>query len=237
MATGLSRRPPGDVAVPGAGVPLLKGVAGFRDLGGFPTIDGGATRRGVLFRSPCPSELTIDDRDVLARLRLAVRIDLRATFELREAPVVDLAELACAHLPVLDAPDAGRYVRRLRGLLGEDRDPGAVLTAFLHVEGETFAKVFELLGEHTPAVVHCTTGRDRTGLATGLALRLAGVPDNLVAVDYAESMPQGLAGDGEPILRALAELDARFGGARRYLLDHGCPQPAIDRFRAAFRGP
>lgn len=236
MATGLSRRPVKAPSAPGDGsMPLLEGVAGFRDLGGFPTVDGSSTRKGVLFRSPCPSELTAADRRVLADLRVAVRVDLRATFEVRDAPPVDLTELACAHIPVLDAPDAARYARRLRSALRERRDPAAVLAAFLESEGEAFAKVFELLSEQTPAVVHCTTGRDRTGLVAGLALRLAGVPDNFIAVDYAESLPQGIEGDAGPILQALEKLDRDFGGVRAYLAAHGCPGAAIDRFRARFR--
>lgn len=227
----------GDGPITGHAAPLLQGVAGFRDLGGFPTVDGGSTRRGVLFRSPCPSELTPSDRQVLAELSLAVRIDLRATFELREAPAVDLAELACAHIPLLEAPDSARYVRRLRAVLGERRDPGAVLEAFLRTDGVAFAQIFELLGSSTPAVVHCTTGRDRTGLVAGLALRLAGVPDNFIAIDYAESRPEGVAGSGEPILRALELVDAEFGSVRGLLIAHGCPEEAIEAFRAAFRTP
>lgn len=236
METGVSRySKTGDPPAGVPGVPLLQGVAGFRDLGGFPTVDGVSTKRGVLFRSPCPSELTARDREVLAELGVAVRIDLRASFELREAPSVDLAELACAHIPVLDAPDPARYVRRLRAQLGDRRDAGAVLEAFLRTEGPAFAQIFELLGSSTPAVVHCTTGRDRTGLVAGLALRLAGVADNFIAIDYAESRPEGLAGDGEPILHALTLVDAEYGSARGYLVAHGCPDEAIDAFRAAFR--
>lgn len=238
METGVSRQSEtGDSPTAGPSVPLLEGVAGFRDLGGFPTVDGGSTRRGVLFRSPCPSELTLRDRHVLADLRLAVRIDLRASFELREAPPVDLEELACAHVPLLEAPDSARYVRRLRAVLGERRDPAAVLEAFLRTDGAAFAQIFELLGSRTPAVVHCTTGRDRTGLVSGLALRLAGVPDNFIAIDYAESRPEGVAGSGEPILQALGLADAEYGSVRGYLVAHGCPDEAIDAFRRAFRTP
>lgn len=235
MATGVSRRSGTGDPPAAAGMPLLRGVAGFRDLGGFPTVDGEATRRGVLYRSPCPSEVTPTDRETLSSLGLAVRVDLRASFEVREAPSVDLSELACAHVPVLDAPDSARYVRRLRGLLGERRDPAAVLIAFLRADAQSFARVFELLGERTPAVVHCTTGRDRTGLVAGLALRLAGVPDNFIAIDYAESRPEGVSGDGSPIIQALQVIDRDYGSARNYLVEHGCPNDAIDAFRASFR--
>jgi hypothetical protein len=38
-----------------------------------------------------------------------------------------------------------------------------------------------------PVVVHCQGGRDRTGLASALMLRLAGVPLDVIAADHAQS--------------------------------------------------
>lgn len=212
----------------------LQGVSGFRDLGGFPTRDGRTTRHGVLFRSPCPSELTPDDSALLADLGMALRIDLRASFELADAPTVPMREVPTAHVPILEASDAAQYVRRLREALGDRRDPAAVLGAFLHEDGPAFARVFGLLGEHTPALVHCTTGRDRTGVVTAMALRLAGVDDALIALDYSESRAAGFTADAEPILEMLVRLDEEWGGAETYLTGHGCPPDALERFRAAF---
>jgi protein tyrosine/serine phosphatase len=37
------------------------------------------------------------------------------------------------------------------------------------------------------AIVHCAAGKDRTGTVVGLALKVAGVPDDLVIADYAAS--------------------------------------------------
>jgi protein-tyrosine phosphatase len=212
----------------------LQGVAGFRDLGGFPTRAGATTRHGVLFRSPCPSELTRGDAAMLAELGMALRVDLRASFELADAPPVPLPALPTAHVPIFDAPEAGQYVRRLRETLGDRRDPAAVLQAFLREDGAGFARVFALLGDRTPALVHCTTGRDRTGVVTALALRLAGVDDALIALDYGESRAAGFAADAEPILEVLDALDREWGGAETYLAGHGCPVDALARFQEAF---
>ena len=44
-------------------------------------------------------------------------------------------------------------------------------------------------------VVHCFAGKDRTGIVSALLLRLAGVPDEAVADDYALSGPGRLAVD------------------------------------------
>ena len=38
-----------------------------------------------------------------------------------------------------------------------------------------------------PALVHCTAGKDRTGLVIALALGAVGVADEVIADDYARS--------------------------------------------------
>ncbi|MGI8421056.1 MAG: tyrosine-protein phosphatase [Gaiellaceae bacterium] len=40
-----------------------------------------------------------------------------------------------------------------------------------------------------PVVMHCTAGKDRTGLVVALLLRVAGVPMDVVADDWAQSLP------------------------------------------------
>jgi protein-tyrosine phosphatase len=214
--------------------PLLEGVRGLRDLGGMPTRDGGVTRPGLLFRSPCPSDLTEADREALEDLGLALRIDLRASFEVREAPAADCPGVALAHVPVLDADDASSYVRRLVDALGPRRDPAAVLQALLRLEGAAFARAFALVARRTPALVHCTTGRDRTGLFAALALRLARVDDALIALDYAASASSG---SGEAVLDALDLLDSEWEGAEGYLLDHGLGADELRAFHTAFVAP
>src|ERR1700728_2567539 len=62
----------------------LVGAYNFRDLGGYPTVDGRATRWGLLYRSDTLHELTPADLDVLRGLGLACVIDLRTAGELEQ---------------------------------------------------------------------------------------------------------------------------------------------------------
>jgi protein-tyrosine phosphatase len=41
-----------------------------------------------------------------------------------------------------------------------------------------------MLEDRAPLVIHCTAGKDRTGLACALILHALGVPDHLIAEDY-----------------------------------------------------
>jgi protein-tyrosine phosphatase len=50
------------------------------------------------------------------------------------------------------------------------------------------ARVITALAEcSTPAVYHCTAGKDRTGLISAIVLGLLGVPDEFIVADYAAS--------------------------------------------------
>ncbi|MEV2271897.1 tyrosine-protein phosphatase [Nonomuraea africana] len=94
-------------------------------------------------------------------------------------------------------------------------------------------------------VLHCHSGRDRTGIVTALALTLAGVPRALVAEDYALSAAHlGLEEDADDMARAhfeqtrpetmlatLDHLDSRYGGALPYLLDHGMREADVPALR------
>jgi len=53
---------------------------------------------------------------------------------------------------------------------------------------EAFGQIFSALARiEGPAVVHCFAGKDRTGLVAAMALALAGVDDDAIAADYAET--------------------------------------------------
>ena len=54
--------------------------------------------------------------------------------------------------------------------------------------GPEFARAISVIARaDEPVVVHCLVGRDRTGLVSALALRLAGVELDAIALDHARS--------------------------------------------------
>ncbi|MEU6352720.1 tyrosine-protein phosphatase [Streptomyces sp. NPDC047072] len=78
-----------------------------------------------------------------------------------------------------------------------------------------------------PLAVHCSAGRDRTGVLVALALSVAGVPPDAIAADYA--LTAGCSGD--TILRTLAHLDTQHGGVRAYLVKGGASHAQLGRVR------
>jgi len=124
---------------------------------------------------------------------------------------------------------------------------------------QAFGQIFSALaGIDGPAVVHCYAGKDRTGLVAAMALSLAGVGDDAIAADYAETdvhlaeryaewlasaSPQRLASmrdelrcQPEWMLDLLAHIDRNWGGVAQYLEAGGLQPSELVRLKAKLTG-
>jgi protein-tyrosine phosphatase len=127
-----------------------------------------------------------------------------------------------------------------------------------HYRPELAAALTLLGSAEPPAAIHCAGGRDRTGIACGIALWLAGVEPEAIAADHALSDENWAplnekwlaeAPDdaerarrrrvsqpaGRTLLEVLEEIERR-EGVRRLLLGAGADEPALDRLVARLRG-
>jgi hypothetical protein len=54
------------------------------------------------------------------------------------------------------------------------------------IYGELIQRVFAALAEPAswPVLMHCTAGKDRTGVAVALTIKNLGVPDELIVAEY-----------------------------------------------------
>lgn len=165
----------------------LAGCVNFRDLGGYPTIDGHSIRWRRLFRADGLTRLDEDDCAQLADIGLATVIDLRTVGELEQRgrfPEVAF-EVDYHHLPLTDVlpptEDLSRY-----------DEPAFVTSRYqqLFSEGSSsLAQAVRVLAEPgaLPAVFHCSAGKDRTGILAALVLGFLGVPRDVIVEDYALS--------------------------------------------------
>jgi protein-tyrosine phosphatase len=175
-------------------------IANFRDAGGHVTPDGARVRTGLLFRCGHLADATDADLDRLEQLGVAIVIDLRATVERQIEGVSRLPSGATlVHLPMCDVR-AGEDIRELLSSgniarIKEAFPPGAAREVMLNgaravvVADEHRAAYSELVrtlidANGTPALVHCSAGKDRTGWAVALVLLALGVADELVVADY-----------------------------------------------------
>lgn len=227
----------------------VPGTFNFRDLGGLPAA-GGTTRRGLLLRSDALTGLGDDGFQALLDLGVRTAIDLREDNERRLDPPTVTDDTVVHHRPIF----AGAFA------LEHDAGLPEVYRGVLERCGDRLAGVVGLLAEPgaLPAVIFCSAGKDRTGLVSALTLSAVGVPDDVVAEEYARtervmsgafrdvivrrSVSAGLSAQnvavklGSPaslMRETLAGLRATHGGAAGYLRDHGLPAEALDALRSS----
>jgi protein-tyrosine phosphatase len=166
----------------------LQGASNFRDLGGYAGFDGRPVRWRRLFRSDHLAALTEADRSMLAGLGVARAFDFRGEREraTQAYELPGLRQFALTIEPVI--------VQSVQALAEQGRDltvpacEGLMRDLYRRLVNEQsarFAQFFtHLLDEDTPAVFHCTAGKDRTGFAAALFLLALGVSREDVMQDY-----------------------------------------------------
>lgn len=167
----------------------LEGGTNFRDVGGYETAGGGRVRWGLVFRSGALHRLTAADLASLAALGLRVVYDLRSDEERDLAPSMT-GGIRYEPLPI--SGDAARTEEHT-ALFIEGRLTDVPADFLVHVyqamaEGAApiFGELLTRLAEPDglPALVHCTAGKDRTGIAAALLLSVLGVDDAAIVDDY-----------------------------------------------------
>lgn len=164
----------------------LTAVHNFRDLGGYPTVDGRTTRWRTLFRADGLHRLGGADLEVVRELGLRTVIDLRSDGELAERGTFPHGEhpVAFHHVPIVDS--TWQHLDR-----AVDDDAVAFLEwayhDMLHQGPHRFVQAIEQLSapEALPAVFHCAAGKDRTGVLAMLLLGSLGVAHDYIVADYA----------------------------------------------------
>ena len=154
------------------------GCINVRDLGGLPLEAGGETSFRVVVRADSIRTLTDEGWRALRDYGVRLAIDLRADDELADDPPPGVA-IEVARLPM-----SGNEVAVVR----EWPSMGAAYAGLLgRFQRELASAVVTVARSESPVVIHCQGGRDRTGLASALILRLAGVALEPIAQDHALS--------------------------------------------------
>ncbi|WP_420597074.1 tyrosine-protein phosphatase [Deinococcus sp.] len=160
-----------------------EGVVNARDLAGLRTPDG-PIQPGRLIRSANLSRLTERGKAELRSAGVSRIVDVRDPEERQIDPPPFLGEALYLNLPALPH---GNW--NLNAASAAARSNADYYRAWLKYACNNFAVILQQLVDAPPGAVllHCHVGKDRTGLAVALALFVAGVPDEDIAADYAET--------------------------------------------------
>ncbi len=169
----------------------LEGVENFRDYGGYAVPGGLRVVRGRLWRSAHHGAATDTDLARIAGLGLTAVVDLRRPTERVNQPSRRLDGFAGR---VIDC-DAGDEAEppHVAFLRETDLSAESARAFFLdyyrkapfeprHLE--LFGRYFEALDMGRPVLIHCTAGKDRTGLLAALTHHLLGVDEADLLADF-----------------------------------------------------
>lgn len=234
----------------------VTGTRNLRDIGGYETADGRNTRWRTLFRSDSMHRLDEAAQEELLSQGLRSVIDLRHEGETTQTPnvFVNSDRVAYHNMPLLSSrPDRDPLEPRVFDLEVSYRH-------MLDSRGAELAGILTTLAapEALPAVIHCTAGKDRTGIVIALLLALAGVPKETIAQDYAlteamlgeeyygearlraeaaniawEDYQRLLVCPPELMLRTLDYLETQHGGAQAYVEKLDLPEGVVEALQNA----
>jgi len=234
---------------------LAEGTFQARDAGMYPVANGKSVRQGVLYRADALSSLSDADLAEISALGVALVVDLREKIEADAAPDVLPAAVDYRRIPIFEETLFSHDFSAFPTLLGQYQ-------LVLDNHAPKLVEAISAIAQHkgAPVIVHCTAGKDRTGLIIALIHLVLGVDEETVLLDYGASeiilgakfngavrdlyqkagLPRAILG-ADPrkappsyLAETLAEIRRRFGSVESFLIDNGMQQEDLDSLRANF---
>ncbi|KAL1659152.1 protein-tyrosine phosphatase-like protein [Schizophyllum commune] len=258
-----------DLPPPFVNVP---GIVNFRSVGGFATSHSASrVKPAAFYRSGDISRITDAGKQQLVALGIKRIFDLRKTSEGDSYGTSDptIPGVEFVHVPVseTEAYDPLGLAMRLQQF-NEDEVSGfrKMYKDMLESAGPAYSRIIRDIIDrpNEPCLVHCTAGKDRTGLFCALVEMILGVPDDDIVNDYALTSAgiaplfpllfkkfqdiavyrenwDGLLKMGgskpETMRATLAMIREDYGGAEEYLRRAGITDEEIEALRKALLVP
>ena len=165
----------------------------FRDLGGLPADGGRHVRFGVLYRSEGPASFAAEHRGELLELDFRLICDLRADVERQAAPNDWIDAARVLNLDITN--DLRTETNEGWGALKHDPSAEGARAAmklnYSAIPGALQPHLPSLISAFAegelPALLHCTAGKDRTGVLVAVLLKMLGVQHDAIMADYLRS--------------------------------------------------
>jgi len=169
----------------------LRGAVNFRDVGGYATSDGRHVKFGSLFRSDSLGELTKEDLVTVDDLQLRSICDLRHETERSHRPSRLRSDGSTRTHVIGFLPTGGETLMdRVRSRTVSVEEAWQLMRDMYRRmpvdQAPFYAQLLDVLTrpEALPALVHCTSGKDRTGFGIAVVLLALGVGRETILEDY-----------------------------------------------------
>ena len=162
----------------------FEGCFNFRDIGGYLNKEGKKIKKGIYFRTGRQDRMSNKDLSELKSLKISTQIDLRKPEEILDQGKGPLEQMGAEYFNIPIIPDGGSD--HLSRLVGDTGISGKRYLGYLEFGPEPWLKIFEILAykDSLPLVLHCTAGKDRTGVSTAFLLSILGVNRKVIEADY-----------------------------------------------------
>lgn len=223
---------------------LLEASFNTRDLGGFSAA-GGVTKENRIWRSDVPGPLTGRDAALLLTRGITTAIDLRTSEEAekRPSPFAGLPGIGYLHFPIAEGSEPPARPEDVpASYLTIAASPGAAQALKAAAEAEA------------GVLLHCTAGKDRTGVLSAILLAACGVSREAIARDYEISREYNrerleaylaahpavdrrtVTATKETMERFLTLFQEKYGGVPGYFSAVGLPGSCLDAIRRKLLG-
>ena len=195
----------------------MESINNFRDFGGYRTRNATCIKEGLLYRSGDLSKATDADLEHLSSLGIKTVCDLRSEGERRREPdrVPTARPFTFFNIPMRPIVEYhGRSLKRLLSLMfGSERRMDYVAesyqayreyaTSYLPQLKALFRRISN--PENLPVLIHCSAGKDRTGVVASLIQLVLGVSVETAMDDYLKTNGT-LSAYTEDVFRRLSKL-------------------------------
>lgn len=195
----------------------MDSINNFRDFGGYKTKNGTKIKMGLLYRSGDLSKATDADLERIASLGIKTVCDLRSEGERKHEPdrVPVAKPFTFFNIPMRPIVDYhGRSLSRLFSLMfGSERRMDYVSESYKAYRDYASNYLPQLKAlfhrisnpENLPLLIHCSAGKDRTGVVASLIQLVLGASFESVMDDYLKTNGN-LSAYTEDVFRRLSKL-------------------------------
>ncbi len=203
----------------------------------------------------------MSDKDLsqLSDLKISTQIDLRRPDEVLEQGKGPLESMGAKYTNIAVIPEGGSD--QLSRLVGDTGISGKRYLGYLEFGPTTWLRLFGILAneDNLPVVLHCTAGKDRTGVSTAFLLSILGVSRDVIEADYLLTnldterqadfiernvgYPEGydrekmisIAGVPKDAMKVFLDgMESKWGSAVEYLQKIGVTQEQMEAIRTNF---
>ena len=162
----------------------FEGCFNFRDIGGYLDQEGRRVKKGLYFRAGRQDRMTNKDLAQLSDLNISTQIDLRKKEEVLDQGRGPLEDMGAKYINISVIPEGGS--EKLNKLVGDTGISGKRYLGYLEFGPTSWLRLFGILAdeENLPVLLHCTAGKDRTGVSTAFLLSVLGVSRDIIEADY-----------------------------------------------------